>query len=125
MSYQLNKKDVLFRQRLLKASGFDPKGLDGVWGRNTSAADDAFLAASITLRDQFGTFDARSEGNILGLHIKDDPAYSDLAGRALVDGLEWGGAWKNYPDPPHYQLASPYRKISEIRKRFEAGESYV
>ena len=206
MSYRLNKKEVLFRQRLLRASGFDPKGLDGVWGKNTGAADDAFIAASSALRDELGAFDARSEGNILGLHIKaqrlarefltkaanvpyvvriisgtrtyaeqddlyakgrwggppgpkvtrakggqsnhnfgiawdvamfengrymngdapqDEPAYRDLAGQALVEGLEWGGAWKNYPDPPHYQLASPYAKISEIRKRFEAGESYV
>lgn len=70
MSYQINKKDVLFRQRLLKASGFDPQGLDGMWGKNTGAADDAFVAAGIALRDELGTFDARSEGNILGLHIK-------------------------------------------------------
>jgi len=205
MSYQLIKSEVLFRQRLLKASGFDPHGLDGIWGPNTAAADQAFLAASAALRDELGAFDTRTEGNILGLHIRaqhlarefmnraaafpfvariisgtrtyaeqdelyrrgrwgragpkvtnakggqsnhnfgiawdvalfeggrymngdathDAQAYRDLAGHALVDGLEWGGAWRNFPDTPHYQVASPYNKVSEIRDRFEAGESYV
>lgn len=205
MSYQLLKSEVLFRQRLLKASGFDPNGLDGIWGPNTAAADQAFLAASAALRDELGAFDTRSEGSILGLHIRaqylarefmnragafpfvariisgtrtyaeqdelyrrgrwgragpkvtnakggqsnhnfgiawdvalfeggrymngdathDAQAYRDLAGHALVDGLEWGGAWRSFPDTPHYQVASPYNKISEIRDRFEAGESYV
>ncbi|KCZ93251.1 M15 family metallopeptidase [Hyphomonas johnsonii] len=205
MSFQLTKKEVLFRQRLLKASGFDPNGLDGIWGRNTEAADQAFMAASAALQTELGVFDERSERNIAGLHIRaqhfartflsnaaafpftvriisgtrtyaeqddlyargrwgragpkvtnakggqsnhnfgiawdvalfeggrymdgsathDAQAYRDLAGHALVDGLEWGGAWRTYRDPPHYQVASPYNRISDIRDRFEAGESYV
>jgi len=205
MSYQLNKKEVLFRQRLLKASAFDPYGLDGLWGTKTNAADEAFLAASAAMRDEMGAYDVRTEGNIRSLHMKaqrlarefllraagfpylvkiisgtrtyaeqddlyakgrwggppgpkvtwakggqsnhnfgiawdvalfedgrymngdaahDAQAYRDLAGLALLPGLEWGGAWKK-SDPPHYQVASDYKKISEVRERFEAGEPYV
>jgi peptidoglycan LD-endopeptidase CwlK len=205
MSYQLTKKEVLFRQRLLKASGFDPQGLDGVWGAKTTAADDAFMAASGALQLELGAFDVRSEGHIVGLHIRsqrlarefltkaaafpyvakiisgtrtyaeqddlyakgrwggppgpkvtwakggesnhnfgiawdvalfeggrymngaeeiDAPAYRDLAGHAMVPGLEWGGAWRK-SDPPHYQVASEYARISDVRKRFETGEPYV
>jgi peptidoglycan LD-endopeptidase CwlK len=205
MSYQMNKKDVLLRQHLLKASGFDPHGLDGVWGGRTHAADESFLAASVAMRDEIGAFDVRTEGNIRSLHIKaqrlarefmfraagfaylvkiisgtrtyaeqddlyakgrwvgppgpretwarggqsnhyfgiawdvalfedgrymngdaahDAQAYRDLAGQALVPGLEWGGAWKK-SGSPHYQVASDDKKISEVRERFEAGEPYV
>jgi peptidoglycan L-alanyl-D-glutamate endopeptidase CwlK len=205
MSYQLTMEEVLFRQRLLKASGFDPKGLDGLWGRNTEAAEGAFLAASLAQRDELGAFDARSEGCIMSLHIKaqrsaraflteaaklpykakiisgtrtyaeqnalyaigrwggprgkkvtwarggqsnhnfgiawdvglfdagrymngneniDDPAYRDLAGHAKPDDVDWGGSWRK-SDPPHYQLVSEFKSMSEIQKRFERGEPYV
>jgi len=52
MSYQLNEKEVACSaSRLLKASGFDPKALDGDLGQEYRArTDDAFLAASAALR---------------------------------------------------------------------------
>lgn len=70
MSKPLTKSDVLFRQRLLKASGFDPGALDGVWGPKTAKADDAFEAAAEELKRELGVFDARSEAFIATLHIK-------------------------------------------------------
>lgn len=47
----------------------------------------------------------------------------DRAGEvaAAIKGLEWGGNWKSLVDRPHYQVATGL-KLSEIRKRFEAGE---
>ena len=67
MSYQLLKQDVLFYQRLLTAAGFYTDTLDGIWGPNTNKADADFTAANTTIAQQLGTFDARSEGNIITL----------------------------------------------------------
>ena len=67
MSYQLLKADVLFYQRFLKANGFYKDILDGQWGSNTNKADAAFVAKSNSIAQQFGTFDSRSEGNIITL----------------------------------------------------------
>ena len=69
MSQQLFKKDIKFLQRFLKSGGFDPKGIDGVWGANTDAAEDAFLTASQALAQQMGTFHARSEANIMTINL--------------------------------------------------------
>ncbi len=70
MSAAIFQEDVLFYQRLLKASGFYTDVLDGDWGPNTSAADQQFEAASVALANQYGAFDLRSERNISTLHIK-------------------------------------------------------
>lgn len=70
MSYQLLTQDVLYYQRFLTANGFNTKGLDGAWGKNTNAADAAFVTQSKAIADEYGTFDARSEGNILTLAPK-------------------------------------------------------
>lgn len=70
MSYQLLKADILFYQRFLKANGLYKKALDGIWGKNTDAADAAFVQQSQAIATQYGTFDARSEGNIITLAPK-------------------------------------------------------
>jgi peptidoglycan L-alanyl-D-glutamate endopeptidase CwlK len=67
MSYQLLKADVLFYQRFLKANGFYNAKLDGSWGPKTNAADAAFVQQSATIAAQFGSFDARSESNLITL----------------------------------------------------------
>lgn len=67
MSYQLLKADTLFYQRFLKANGFYSKKLDGSWGPNTDAADQAFLQQSQNIAEQNGIFDVRSESNIITL----------------------------------------------------------
>jgi peptidoglycan L-alanyl-D-glutamate endopeptidase CwlK len=67
MSYQLLKEDVLFYQRFLKTAGFYTDELDGIWGPNTNKADADFLANGKTISQNFGTFDVRSESNIITL----------------------------------------------------------
>lgn len=67
MSYQLLIADVLFYQRFLKANGFYHKKLDGKWGPATDAANEAFLQQSQSITNEFGSFDIRSEGNIITL----------------------------------------------------------
>lgn len=70
MSYQLLKADVLFYQRFLQANGFYKKPLDGVWGKHTDAADGNFLAQCQAIAQQYGSFDPRSEVNIITLAVK-------------------------------------------------------
>jgi len=70
MSYQLLKQDILFYQRFLKANGFYPFKLDGSWGSKTDAADLAFLAKSKQIAEQHGSFDPRSESEIITLAPK-------------------------------------------------------
>lgn len=84
MSKPLAESDVLFRQRLLKASGFDPGVLDGVWGPKTARADEACEAAAEALRDELGMFDVRSEAQIATLHIKAQRAARRFLGKALT-----------------------------------------
>ena len=70
MSQKMMQDDVLFYQRFLKANGFYPYKLDGKWGAKTDAADKEFSRQSQALATKHGTFDARSESNIITLSIK-------------------------------------------------------
>ena len=67
MSRSLSREDVLFRQRLLSCCGFYTDTLDGLWGPNTDAADQAFLARAAAIAAAEGSFDPRSERNIATL----------------------------------------------------------
>lgn len=67
MSQNLSTENVLFRQRLLSCCGFYTDVLDGLWGPNTDAADQAFLARSAAIAAAEGTFDVRTERNIVTL----------------------------------------------------------
>lgn len=70
MSQTLLKQDVLFYQRLLKCNGLYTAKLDGSWGPKTDAADQEFTRQSQAIAADLGTFDARSESNILTLAPK-------------------------------------------------------
>jgi peptidoglycan L-alanyl-D-glutamate endopeptidase CwlK len=70
MSYQLLKQDVLFYQRFLKANELYTGALNGTWDAKTDEADALFIQQSQTITQQFGTFDARSETNIITLAPK-------------------------------------------------------
>jgi len=61
------QNDVLFYQRFLKSNGFYADVLDGDWGPNTDAADDAFHRKSEAIANREGRFDTSSERNILTL----------------------------------------------------------
>jgi peptidoglycan L-alanyl-D-glutamate endopeptidase CwlK len=67
MSRPLSKEGILFYQRFLKSNGFYEGELDGIWGPKTNKADADFLAKSSSIAEQFGTFDTRSESNIMTL----------------------------------------------------------
>ncbi|QLC26661.1 M15 family metallopeptidase [Parasphingopyxis algicola] len=74
------KADKLFRQRLLSCSDFYTDTLDGIWGPNSRAADQAFERKSAAIAAAEGTFDPRSEKNISGLR----PDAQELARKSLM-----------------------------------------
>ena len=56
----------------------------------------------------------------------DDEAYVELAAliKSQVAGLEWGGDWDSFYDPPHYQLATNLA-LEDVRAKFEDGLAYA
>jgi peptidoglycan L-alanyl-D-glutamate endopeptidase CwlK len=58
------KSDVWFGQRLLSSCGLYTDKIDGVYGKNTAAAEAAFNKLFIKYADQYGRFDDRTETNI-------------------------------------------------------------
>lgn len=64
MSIAFGKGDLLFEQRLLACGGFYTGKLDGLWGNQSRVAADAAVTAFNAMRDKFGGYDPRSEGNI-------------------------------------------------------------
>ena len=76
MSFQLFKKDIIFYQRFLKSNGFYPHIIDGTWGPKTNKAEADFIASSAVIATQYGTFDTRSEANIITLAPKAQVAAS-------------------------------------------------
>jgi peptidoglycan L-alanyl-D-glutamate endopeptidase CwlK len=67
MSSPLFKDDVLSEQRLLAAAGLYHGVLDGDWGPQTSAAQDAWEAFYTSTAKALGIFDPRTESVILTL----------------------------------------------------------
>jgi peptidoglycan L-alanyl-D-glutamate endopeptidase CwlK len=62
--------------------------------------------------------------NAQGAYLPESLLYDRAAEVGLIDGLEWGGNWHSFKDKPHYQLVTGL-SISEVRERFERGESYA
>jgi peptidoglycan L-alanyl-D-glutamate endopeptidase CwlK len=69
MSAPMFKDDVRFLQQFLTCGGYDPKGVDGLWGPATEAALSRFEADTAAARAAEGPFDERSERNIATLHV--------------------------------------------------------
>jgi peptidoglycan L-alanyl-D-glutamate endopeptidase CwlK len=67
MSSPLFKQDILFTQRILTVAGFYKGQRDGKWNTGCDAAEADFDAESRRIAAEVGTFDPRSEANILTL----------------------------------------------------------
>lgn len=61
------KDDIIFLQRLLRLGGFNPGVIDGIKGRRTNAALDAWNAAAAAYKAKYGAFDERTEKNLATL----------------------------------------------------------
>lgn len=67
MSQPLTREGVRFRQRFLSCCGFYTDLLDGLWGPNTEAAEQAFFGRCAAIAAAEGSFDPRTERNLLTL----------------------------------------------------------
>lgn len=108
MSDRLFKEDVLFLQRILRASGLYEGHLDGFWGPKTDKAMQEFETRNRELRDRFGELDARSEARILTLHLK-----AQEAARFLLDKIRKAGI--------DARMLSGTRSYSEQNELFRQG----
>lgn len=59
-----------------------------------------------------------------GRYLTTIKPYRDAAAH-MPASLEWGGHWRSFPDPPHYQLAIGGASIADIRARFEQGRPFI
>ncbi|MFD0738890.1 M15 family metallopeptidase [Lysobacter koreensis] len=50
--------------------------------------------------------------------------YVAAARLGRAPGIEWGGDWTTFPDPPHYQLTTGL-DLAAVRARFELGQRYA
>ena len=67
MSAKLFESDVKFLQRFLKVAGVYQGPFDGKWSAAVDTAEDAFSDQYVTIRNELGAFDNRSESNIVTL----------------------------------------------------------
>lgn len=70
-----------------------------------------------------GIFEA-SGRYMTGATKTDQSAYAELAelAKSKVASLEWGGDWRGFVDPPHYQLKTG-KSADQVRGLFEAGKT--
>lgn len=59
-----------------------------------------------------------------GRYLQESTLYNEAGPIGKVPGVEWGGDWRSMKDRPHFQLATGM-KLSEVRKKFEAGKLYL
>jgi peptidoglycan L-alanyl-D-glutamate endopeptidase CwlK len=67
----ITKEDTIYRQRLLKFYGFDCGPIDGIWGPKSQAAEDAFTAKCLYIKNNYlGTsyVTSRTESVVQTLH---------------------------------------------------------
>jgi peptidoglycan LD-endopeptidase CwlK len=88
MSNVLFKEDVKFLQRFLCCNGFDTKGIDGSFGKNTDAALKKFDEAFVTIRNELGAFDQRSENNIYSVGVPTQREIRKFLRKALDAGFD-------------------------------------
>ena len=67
MSAKLFETDVKFLQRFLKVAGVYQGPVDGKWSAAVDTAETAFSDQYVAIRSELGTFDNRSESNIVTL----------------------------------------------------------
>ncbi len=62
-----------------------------------------------------------------GKYLGESPLYTkagEIALAAGIPGLEWGGNWITFVDPPHFQLKTGL-PLKTVREKFEIGQPYI
>ncbi|MGR9053953.1 MAG: M15 family metallopeptidase [Gammaproteobacteria bacterium] len=88
MRVQLFGEDTLFLQRFLQGIGLYRDDLDGIHGKHTDKAIDAFERQSADMAKSLGTFDSRSEKCIVTLNPKAQRAARIFLKKVLEAGIE-------------------------------------
>ncbi len=81
--------DLIFYQRLLASQGYYKDTLDGIWGKNTDAADKKFEKDARALRDSFGELDSRSERNLTTLQVPAQQQVREFMAELSAAGFEF------------------------------------
>ena len=89
MSQKIFLDDLIFYQRLLASQGYYKDTLDGIWGKNTDAADKKFEKDARALRDSFGELDSRSERNLTTLQVPAQQQVREFMAELSAAGFEF------------------------------------
>jgi peptidoglycan L-alanyl-D-glutamate endopeptidase CwlK len=126
MSKVLSRDEVLFRQRFLSCCGFYKDRLDGRWGDHTDDADKVFFDRSAAIAAAEGTFDARSERNILSLQVQ-----AQLGARRSLRAIREDGTdariisgTRTYPEQAALFRQGRFGNKGPIVTRARAGQSW-
>ena len=84
------QQDTIFWQRMLRLAGYDTGKIDGISGKLTRKAEDAWLTASREAAETYGTFDDRTEKVILTLMPSAQVAARKWMRAATVRAAELG-----------------------------------
>ena len=84
------QQDTVFWQRMLRLAGDYTGKIDGISGKLTRKAEDAWLTASREAAETYGTFDDRTEGVILTLMPSAQAAARKWMRAATVRAAELG-----------------------------------
>jgi peptidoglycan LD-endopeptidase CwlK len=99
------EQDMLYRQ-----------GRSGSKGRIVTNARGGQSNHNFGIAWDIGLFDGT------GKYITAAKPYKEAGGAGRGALLEWGGDWKKFPDPPHYQFRMPLT-LADMRMKFEAGKA--
>jgi hypothetical protein len=50
-----------------------------------------------------------------------DVLFNGAARHAMLPGIDWGGNWTKFKDPPHYQVTQNRPTVRAMREHFERG----
>jgi peptidoglycan L-alanyl-D-glutamate endopeptidase CwlK len=56
-----------------------------------------------------------------GRYLTGAASYLEVADLGKIEDVEWGGDWRSFQDPPHYQFGTKDRSVADARRAFEAG----
>lgn len=114
MSAPLFPADTLFTQRMLKAEGLYTGALDGIWGPLTEQAANAFARRSLELKQQYGSFDPRTESNIYTLTLRSQKEARQFMSRVRQH-------FSSTSRPATVKIISGTRSYAEQNKLFRQG----
>jgi len=110
MALRMFENDVMFLQRFLKSAGLYDGKIDGIFGPKTNTGVDTLDSMSADIARELGTFDARTERNLVTLQPGAQRAARRFMGKVLAAGFK-------------VRILSGTRSYAEQDLLFEQGRS--